>query len=497
MATSSAAVLGRPLPASGAARAIRASVLVGAMVVAGTAAAGAVTLLGVEALLLPALVTGVGWAALYPRSFVLAMIAVTVIIEPAAIDFTRPLSQAWYIFPSGITETIPFTTTPIELMLFATAASLALRTRPRLEGWTRPTLLVWAVPLLLAAGIAYGVSQGGPPNFAYHEARGLVGGMAVFFITLRLRDTDPRTLVRLIIWATTALSVVVFVRYAVNVGPEQPVEYAYAHEDVLFQAVGAALSSIFVLRAPTVPAKGAYLAHTLFVLSATAVTGRRSGILVLMIMAVVLLAFLFTKRPVLAIGLATAGALTAAAYLGAFWDQGYGALAQPARAIRSQVAPNERDASSNTYREIERRNVTRTLEGAKAFGVGFGNPYTVYEELPELEFWELQYHTPHDNILWLWLKTGLVGVAVFLGLWITALSRCILAFRLAPRNAPMPVLPVLLAVVLLCYFAFNQVDIGLVALRPIFPLAAAMALALTLRVPGRDAPLAATQGARA
>ena len=40
--------------------------------------------------------------------------------------------------------------------------------------------------------------------------RGLIGGSCVFLIALRMRATEPRVLVRLIVASTSALAVVVF-----------------------------------------------------------------------------------------------------------------------------------------------------------------------------------------------------------------------------------------------------------------------------------------------
>ena len=475
----------RPYEAESA-RMLRLAAVAALLAAGGAVAALSVYVLRIEALLLPAFVCAVLWLALSPRTFALGLLVLTVAIEPGAIDVTRPLSVAWYEFPPGIRSMLPLTSSPAELLLIATAGSLALRERPRFDGWASVPRLVYAVPVLIVLGTVYGVAKGGPTNLAYHELRGLISAVFVFFITLRLRDTDPRLMIRLVLGATTALALVVFVRYFADLRGKLPVEYFYAHEDVLFLTIGAALSGILLLRSRTAAERLLYSNHALLMLAATAVTSRRSGTLALLIMGLVVLAFLFTKRPVLAMGIAVVVAVLGAAYLGTFWDRGYGALAQPARAVRSQVAPNARDDSSDTYREIERRNLTRTIEGAELTGIGFGRPFTEYEELPSLlDRWRMQYHTPHDNILWLWLKMGIVGVAVFLGLWIMALSRCILAFRLAPR-APMPILPVMLAVILLIYFGYNQVDIGLVSMRPIFPLAAAMALALTLPLPGRE-----------
>ncbi len=184
--------------------------------------------------------------------------------------------------------------------------------------------------------------------------------------------------------------------------------------------------------------------------------------------------------PVLALSIP--GLLAGIAYLAIFWNQEYGALAQPARAIRSQIDPSARDASSDDYRVRERYNVTETLKLNRIFGIGFGRPFAQFQPLPDLtDFWPLQAYTPHQNVLWLWLKMGVVGVAVILGLWLVAFKRCLEAIRSTPKTAPLPATAVILAASLLMYLAYAQIDLALTGTRGIAPLAAAIALCLRLR----------------
>src|SRR5690606_24943934 len=211
-----------------------------------------------------------------------------------------------------------------------------------------------------------------------------------------------------------------------------------------------------------------------------------SGTLVMLAVSAATLALLLPKRPILITTLSLLAAVLFAGYLAAFWNSQYGALSQPARAVRSQFDPNERDLSSNQYRDIENFNVTATIRSTPLLGVGFGRPF--YEFVPLVqtfggELWSLQLYTSHNSLLWLWLKLGLGGAAAALTLWMLAMRRCVSHVRLHPPGST-PLLPVIAGATLVAYLVFARVDIVLVSTRAIAPLAIALAVALSLDAGG-------------
>src|SRR5699024_10338733 len=114
--------------------------------------------------------------------------------------------------------------------------------------------------------------------------------------------------------------------------------------------------------------------------------------LVVLVVGIVLLALLIRRQPLRA-GIAGLVAMVLlSAYLGAFWNQQYGALAQPARAIRSQIDPSARDQSSDEYRIIERASIVQTIRSNPLLGVGFGKEFFLVAPLPDMtSYWPLQY----------------------------------------------------------------------------------------------------------
>ena len=112
---------------------------------------------------------------------------------------------------------------------------------------------------------------------------------------------------------------------------------------------------------------------------------------------------------------AWAGGLTLAGsiYLAIFWN-GTGSLAQPARAIRSAVAPAARDSLSDLYRTQENANLEFNIRRGGPFGAGFGIPIDyalpitdLTKTAPSLAF------VPHNGILYLWMRLGSLGILVF------------------------------------------------------------------------------------
>ena len=100
-------------------------------------------------------------------------------------------------------------------------------------------------------------------------------------------------------------------------------------------------------------------------------------------------------------------------------------IAQPARAIRSHFQPDARDESSDLYRIAESANMMDTIKESPIttlFGYGYGKPFLKTHPMADISrnyaLWDI---LPHNQILWVWMRTGTIG---FVGFW------CIIAFAL-------------------------------------------------------------------
>jgi O-antigen ligase len=92
-------------------------------------------------------------------------------------------------------------------------------------------------------------------------------------------------------------------------------------------------------------------------------------------------------------------------------------IAQPARAIKSHFEPNARDESSNLYREAESANMMDTIKESPLttlIGYGYGKPFLKNHPMADISktyaLWDV---IPHNQILWVWMRTGTVGFIAF------------------------------------------------------------------------------------
>ena len=152
------------------------------------------------------------------------------------------------------------------------------------------------------------------------------------------------------------------------------------------------------------------------------------------------------------------GLVLAPVYIPLYWNKD-GTIAQPARAIRSQINPSSRDEDSDQYRAIENENLQFNIKSSRDIGEGFGVPINYVYALtnlapidPSIAF------IPHDGIYYIWMRTGFLGEVLF---WIfisTALIRCCRLAKVANREAAM--LGALAASAVVSYVTMGYLDMG-------------------------------------
>jgi len=446
-----------------------------------SAAAAAVVVLGPVAAVAPAVMAVLMAALRAPRATFWMALAAAVAIDTAPVGSTARFTLSAWELPQSVLALMPFKMSPFEVLVSAAFAGAMLHRRAIVPPLSRITL---AIPIVLVAGLAYGLREGGQFNLAYHEARGLIFGTMAFAVAWRLGVPGPRPLAAVTLAATTILGLSTVYRFATDLNGGAtglPREIWFGHETALFLSAGFLLGVLLALRARRDGERALLSIYALLMLAATLMTGRRAGVLVLGVGVVVIALLMLPRRPALLTALAAVGIVVGALYLNAFWDAQAGPVAEPARAVRSQVDPDARDRSSDRYRQVERANIAATLAASPLFGVGFGRPFEEVEPLPELAFWPLQQYTPHENILWLWLKTGFFGATAFLATWMIAFSRSIRACAARAMAGRSTVEPMLVAAVLAMYVAYAHVDLAFVTARAAVPLAAVLAIALARR----------------
>jgi hypothetical protein len=372
---------------------------------------------------------------------------------------------------------LPLFLTPIELLIvMAVVAALVSEAMAPSYPTTGPRELVarlrggWPVFLFsiaLLAGLLRGALGGGDMYIGLWEVRYLLYVPACYLIARAALRTPQHVagLLRVGLAAATLFAIEGAYRRTalIDTGLLGVIsEFAYEHEDALFLVAFALLNlSAFVFGAfRRVRVLGMLL--TPLILYTTLATERRAGIIVLLVgIIVIALTTLFVKRKAFILAALPVVMITGL-YLGAFWNA-TGVLGQPARAIKSLYAPDARDAQSNLYRVLETINIDATIHSDPVLGVGFGREFIMAASLPDLSAWWpfFRYET-HNNILWVWLKTGAIGYVLFWVMIGGALSRAAFAAkRLVDPTLRCAALFCLVAIVGTVVFAY--VDLGLVS----------------------------------
>jgi hypothetical protein len=364
-----------------------------------------------------------------PRVALYGVLAIAIFFEPFNQD---PFMAAGTFFNNDIQGAFKLPgvqLTLLEVIQLITLAVVLFGNRSRgfkLRGGTlmKPAMLFL---FLLVFGVVRGMIGGGLFNYAVWEMRFLYSLVVCFVIaanTIRTReDVQELLTVFFVIAAMAGLEGAyrrnVFIEAGL-LGDAQ--EVWYSHEDVIFWAC-------FMLLVVGQNAFGAPRWQRILGPWLALVTGytllvseRRAGIFSLIIPFLVLSVVLFmAKRKVffmISVPLLICGAI----YVPLFWNAS-GPLAQPARAIRSINDPDPRDAQSNMSRTLELIDIRATIASDPVSGVGFGRPYLLVVSIPDISFFPLWNYVTHHNILWIWLKTGILGFITFWCLLGSGLSR--------------------------------------------------------------------------
>lgn len=136
----------------------------------------------------------------------------------------------------------------------------------------------------------------------------------------------------------------------------------------------------------------------------------------------------------------------------------------PAHAIWSNWRPDPRDASSNLYRDLENAALAADIRQDVVFGTGFGHEFGHgWLGFDASSFDPLVFYIPHNSVLWLWVKMGVIGMFAF---WWMAGVAVVSAARVARRGEPdMALLATLGVAAMAGYFFLGWVDVGLAAVR--------------------------------
>jgi hypothetical protein len=110
-------------------------------------------------------------------------------------------------------------------------------------------------------------------------------------------------------------------------------------------------------------------------------------------------------------------AFAGTAFTVTFWHQQSGSIAEIIRPIKSRIEPSARDQSSDIYRLAETANLKFTFRSSPLLGIGFGHPYYIVWQAADVSARDPLWNViPHNSILWLPMRMGLLGYVAFFGL---------------------------------------------------------------------------------
>jgi hypothetical protein len=188
---------------------------------------------------------------------------------------------------------------------------------------------------------------------------------------------------------------------------------------------------------------------------------RRAAFLTLAIVLILLAIILYRENRAAFWIIFPPALLFAAAYIVGFWNSS-GPLGFPVQALKSVLGPEYADArnqSSNLYRELENINLHFTIQQKPFTGVGFGNKFYVVVPMADISFFQWWEYFPHNSLIWIWLKTGVLGFASMLFLVGSAIAAGGQLLRRLPRN-DFSVAAMTAVLFLIMHFIFAYADIS-------------------------------------
>jgi len=352
-----------------------------------------------------------------------ALVAAALLIEQFPMGVLPELAGANLppVAPSPLSDRIPLFHGmngfyPSDLLLFAVGLLFLLKSGGAVRRWPRSELAAAVAGLVGAVlvGLVVGLAHHGQVQAALIEVRPFLYLALTYLLATMLVTT--RRAVRVVLWAVVGAvafkslqAIWLFVRVRdMNPRPEA----VLAHEEALFFAL-----FIFLLAALWLFDLRGRLRTTAtwllpLVIAGDLANNRRAAWLVLAggLLALAAVGYRsLPRRRLMLTRVLTCAAVVLAVYLPVFWNN-TGGLAQPARALRSTIAPDNRDMLSDLYRIQEDANLKLNIRQAGMLGKGYGVPidYALpIEDISDID--PFIAFVPHNGIYYVLMRLGLFG----------------------------------------------------------------------------------------
>jgi hypothetical protein len=298
---------------------------------------------------------------------------------------------------------------------------------------------VFALVGAVLLGTVIGISHHGSFRVSLMEARPYFYLAATFVFTAML--VRERAAVRAMLWAlvlATGFKALqgIYVYFSVRHMHPRP-ESVLGHEEAFFFAVYLFLAAALWLFGVRGRLRRTATWLLPLVMGADLVNNRRAAWLLVGagILALAAIGYRSLPQRKRAIGWAMLVlTMLSAVYVPLYWNK-TGGMAQPARALRSLISPDPRDAASDLYRLQENANLKLNIHEGGLLGRGSGVPIDYALPIVDLKQVDpLISYIPHNGVLYVLMRFGLLGaVAMWALLGCGIIAGCRLA-RSADRE---------------------------------------------------------------
>lgn len=389
-------------------------------------------------------------------------------IPPTArFPFTLNLNNIGEIY--GTQALAPLKFSPAEVIVVLTFLAWIVRSVAiRDFQFRRGAFLGWLLAYIAAVsmGWLHGIATGGDITMAIWEVRAQFLFLAAYLLGANL--ITERRHVTPILWIAAfciGFKGLVGVYLYQSIGGRVGVEGMMEHEEsLLFNVL------FFVLIIGWMASIDRRLIWTSLLLAPACLFSalanqRRAGIAAFVIAFLPLLPLLWTvleerRAQIGRFGLTFA--VCSLLYLPVAWN-GKGVWALPARAVRSQFAPSDRDADSDYYRLAENADLKFTRDLSPWIGYGYGKRFLQPYKLPQVTTDFLAF-LPHNSVLWIWMRIGHIGFFCFLMLLASIFLRGIHLLK-ATRDPILVTIGSLAVVMALMLFTVGKYDLAVVNYR--------------------------------
>ncbi|HEV8245480.1 MAG TPA: O-antigen ligase family protein [Polyangiaceae bacterium] len=275
-----------------------------------------------------------------------------------------------------------------------------------------PRPLVWAAIGCVAVSLAmwlWGVARGGQNRFAlwqFHHINYLP--VMFLFMQVAIPGNDKwRGFARLVVAAACVKAVLaICLRHALPLNA-----YVTTHHDSMLFATATCLVLAQTLEKPSARTVVRNLSILLLLVMGMLANDRR--LVWAQIGLAVIFMFVLARRTKLKVFVTRCVLFSLPVlllYVAVGWNSGSGVFA-PVGTLRS-MADSQANKSSE-WRDLENFNLVATVKSHPLAGAGFGHPFEMAVELPDVvSEYELEPYLPHNSVLGIWAYTGYIGFSL-------------------------------------------------------------------------------------